>query len=460
MAEQRTPTELGTEPVGKLLLRYAIPAIIAQTAVSLYNMVDSIFIGQGVGAMAISGLGITFPLMNLSGAFGAAVGMGGATLISVKLGQRDYKTAQNVLGNVITLNLINGILLGLICLMFMDPILYFFGASENTLPYARDYMQVIMLGNVVTHSYMGLNAILRAAGKPKQAMGATLFTVVLNTIMDPLFIYTFDMGIRGAALATILAQIFALVYQIKMLTNKDELLHLKRGIFHLKSRIVKGIISIGMSPFLMNICACLVVILINNTLVSYGGDYYIGAYSVANRVLFIFIMLCIGFNQGMQPIAGYNYGAQQYDRVKRVLKYTILDASSVTTLGFIIGVFFAEPCTRIFTDDPELIKIAAEAMPIMVLFFPVVGFQIASTNFFQSIGLAKKSVFLSLTRQLIFLLPCLLIFPTFLGAAGVWWSMATSDMLATITTAIMLYLQLKQFNKLQAAQSVTLNTEA
>ena len=198
MAEQRTPTELGTEPVGKLLLRYAIPAIIAQTATSLYNMVDSIFIGQGVGAMAISGLGITFPLMNLSGAFGAAIGVGGATMISVKLGQRDYKVAENVLGNVVSLNIIIGILLGLTCLVFMDPILYFFGASENTLPYARDYMQIIMLGNVISHSYFGLNAVLRAAGKPKQAMGATLFTVALNTLMDPLFIYTFNMGVRGA----------------------------------------------------------------------------------------------------------------------------------------------------------------------------------------------------------------------------------------------------------------------
>ena len=457
MAEQKTPTELGTEPVGKLLLRYAIPAIIAQTAVSLYNMVDSIFIGQGVGAMAISGLGITFPLMNLSGAFGAAVGVGGATLISVKLGQRDYKTAQNVLGNVVTLNILVGIVLGAICLLFMDPILYFFGASENTLPYARDYMQIIMLGNVFTHSYMGMNAILRAAGKPKQAMGATLCTVVLNTIMDPLFIYTFGMGIKGAALATILAQIVALLYQIKMLTNKDELLHLKKGIYQLKGRIVKGIVAIGMSPFLMNICSCLVVILINKTLVSYGGDYYIGAYGIVNRVLFIFIMLCIGFNQGMQPIAGYNYGAKQYDRVTKVLKYTISDATIITTIGFIVGMFFAGPCTQIFTSDAELIEISKHAMPIMVMCFPVVGFQMASTNFFQCIGLAKKSAFLSLTRQLIFLLPCLLILPPILGADGVWWSMACADALSTITTGVMLYFQIKSFRKL--TPSVTLNAE-
>lgn len=449
MAEQRTPTELGTEPVGKLLLRYAIPAIIAQTATSLYNMVDSIFIGQGVGAMAISGLGITFPLMNLSGAFGAAIGVGGATMISVKLGQRDYKVAENVLGNVVSLNIIIGILLGLTCLVFMDPILYFFGASENTLPYARDYMQIIMLGNVISHSYFGLNAVLRAAGKPKQAMGATLFTVALNTLMDPLFIYTFNMGVRGAALATILAQMVALMYQMKMLTNKEELLHLKKGIYRIKTRILKGILSIGMSPFLMNICACLVVIIINNVLVSYGGDYSIGAYSIINRVMFIFIMLVIGFNQGMQPIAGYNFGARQYGRVTQVLKHTIAYATIITTLGFVIGVFFPAQCTRIFTSDAELIAIANHAMPIMVMFFPIVGFQMATTNFFQSIGMAKKSVFLSLTRQLIYLLPGILVLPPLIGLDGVWWAMAASDVAAAITTAVMLYLQMKKFHKMQ-----------
>ena len=327
--------------------------------------------------------------------------------------------------------------------------MYFFGASENTLPYARDYMQIIMLGNVISHSYFGLNAVLRAAGKPKQAMGATLFTVALNTLMDPLFIYTFNMGVRGAALATILAQMVALMYQLKMLTNKEELLHLKKGIYRIKTRILKGILSIGMSPFLMNICACLVVIIINNVLVSYGGDYSIGAYSIINRVMFIFIMLVIGFNQGMQPIAGYNFGARQYGRVTQVLKHTIAYATIITTLGFVIGVFFPAQCTRIFTSDAELIAIANHAMPIMVMFFPIVGFQMATTNFFQSIGMAKKSVFLSLTRQLIYLLPGILVLPPLIGLDGVWWAMAASDVAAAITTAVMLYLQMKKFHKMQ-----------
>lgn len=459
MEEKRTPTELGTEPVGKLLLRYAIPAIIAQTAASIYNMVDSIFIGQGVGAMAISGLGITFPIMNLSAAFGAMVGVGGATMISVKLGQRDFKTAQNVLGNVFSMNIMLGIILATVCLIFMEPILTFFGASENTMPYAREYMEVIMWGNVITHLYFGMNAVLRSAGKPKLAMGATLFTVVLNTIMDPLFIYTFGLGIRGAALATVLAQALALVFQIKMLSNPEELLHLKRGIFQIKMPLVKGIISIGMSPFLMNSCTCLVTLIINNVLLSYGGDLSIGAYGIANRVMFIFIMLVIGINQGMQPIAGYNFGAQKYNRVTQVLKYAIFYATICTTMGFIVGVFFPEACTKIFTSDHDLIVIANHAMPIMVMFFPVIGFQIATTNFFQSIGMAKKSAFLSLTRQLLFLLPGVIFFPPLLGLDGVWYAMAASDCAATLTTAWMLFAQMRSFRKMRENGVVTLKSD-
>lgn len=456
MAEQKTPTELGTQPVGKLLMQYAIPAIIAMTASSLYNMVDSIFIGQGVGPLAISGLAITFPLMNLSAAFGAMIGVGGSTLISVKLGQKDYKIAQNILGNVVTLNLINGILLGALCLIFMDPILCFFGASENTLSYAREYMRIIMVGNVVTHSYLGLNSVLRSAGHPRKAMGATIFTVVINTILDPIFIYTFNMGIAGAAWATVLGQVLALVYQIKQFRNKNELLHFMPGIYRLRRNIVANTLSIGMSPFLMNLCACMIVIIINNSLATHGGDLGIGAYGIINRIAFIFVMLVIGLNQGMQPIAGYNFGARQYDRVTRVLKYTITGATCVSTTGFLIGTFIPDLCARLFTSDAELIRIVHAGMPIVVTFFPFIGFQMATTNFFQSIGMVKKSIFLSLTRQLLFLLPLLLTLPEFLGMKGVWWSMAGSDLAACITTAIMLFLQFRKFRREQQPASTNL----
>ena len=296
--------ELGTKSVGKLLMQYAIPAIIAMTASSLYNMVDSIFIGQGVGALAISGLAITFPLMNLSAAFGAAVGVGASTFISVKLGQKDYRTATHILGNTMTLNVITGLTVGLTCLLFLNSILRFFGASDQTISYARDYMVIILLGNVITHMYFGLNAVLRAAGKPRHAMYATIFTVVLNTILDPLFIWTFNLGIRGAAYATVLAQSVALVWQLSVFSNKKELLHFTKGTFRPAANIIRNIIAIGLSPFSMNVCACIVVIFINNSMVKYGGDLAVGAYGIANKVAFIFVMINMGVNQGMQPIAG------------------------------------------------------------------------------------------------------------------------------------------------------------
>ena len=321
--------ELGTERIRKLLVQYAVPAIIAMTASSLYNMVDSIFIGHGVGPLAISGLALTFPLMNLAAAFGSLVGVGAATLISMRLGQRDYETAQRVLGNVLVLNMIIGIAFGLAALLFLDPILYFFGASEATIGYAREYMTVILLGNVVTLMYLGLNSVLRASGHPRKSMYATINTVVINTILDPLFIFGFGWGIRGAAIATVLAQVISLVWQLRILSNKQELLHFRRGIYRLRKKIVRDMLAIGMSPFLMNLAACFIVILINKGLKEYGGDLMIGAYGIVNRLAFFFVMIVLGVNQGMQPIAGYNFGAKQYDRMMRVLKLTMIGATCV-----------------------------------------------------------------------------------------------------------------------------------
>ena len=436
---------MGTKPVGSLLLQYAMPAIIAMTASSLYNMVDSIFIGQGVGPMAISGLALTFPFMNLSAAFGAAVGVGASTCISVKLGQRDYKTAQNILGNTVTLNLIVGILFSVVSLLFLDPILYFFGASGQTIPYARDYMVVILLGNVFSHMYFGMNAVLRAAGKPRQAMYATMFTVVMNTVLDPVFIYLLDMGIRGAAFATILSQMMALTWQMKLFSDKAELLHLRRGIYGLKAAIVKNIIAIGLSPFLMNVCACIVVIFINKGLLMYGGDLAVGAYGIANRVAFVFVMIVMGINQGMQPIAGYNYGARQMNRLMRVLKLAMVAATAVTTLGFLVAEFIPELCVSLFTTDNELTGMAARGMRIIMCTFPIIGFQMVATNFFQSIGMAKVSIFLSLSRQMLFLLPLLFVLPLQFGVDGVWASMPVSDTVASLVTLVILVKYMRKF---------------
>ncbi len=447
MATQKTPTTLGIESIGKLLMQYAVPAIIAMTASSLYNMVDSIFIGNGVGTMAISGLALTFPLMNLAAAFGSLVGVGAATLISVKLGQKDYDTAQRVLGNVLVLNILLGVGFTLVVLPFLDPILYFFGGSDQTVGYARDYMEIILLGNAVTHIYLGLNAVLRSAGHPQKAMYATIGTVVINTLLDPLFIYGFEWGIRGAAIATITAQIIALMWQFRLFSNKEELLHFHKGIFRLKRKIVFDSLAIGLSPFLMNMAACFIVIVVNQGLKKYGGDLAIGAFGIVNRLVFIIVMIVMGFNQGMQPIAGYNYGARQYQRVNKVLKLTIIYATAVTTFGFLVGMLIPELTVSIFTNDAELTALSARGLRITVIFFPIIGFQMVTSNFFQSIGMAGKAIFLSLSRQLLILLPCLLILPRFFGEWGVWYSMPVSDILASLIAATMLVSQFRKFKE-------------
>ncbi len=445
MTAQKTPTALGTESIGKLLMQYAVPAIIAMTASSLYNMVDSIFIGHGVGTMALSALALTFPLMNLGAAFGALVGVGAATLISVKLGQKDYDTAQRVLGNVFVLNILLGLAFTVIVFPFLNPILYFFGGSDETVEYARQFMEIILLGNVVTHLYLGLNAVLRASGHPKQAMYATIATVAINTILAPIFIFMFDWGIRGAAIATVSAQVIALLWQLKQFNNANELLHFRRGIFRLKRKIVFDSLAIGMSPFLMNLAACLIVILINQGLKKYGGDLAIGAFGIVNRLVFIVVMIVMGLNQGMQPIAGYNFGAKLYDRVNKVLKLTIIYATCVTTFGFLVGMLAPNLVVGIFTSDAELTELSATGLRITVMFFPIIGFQMVTSNFFQSIGMAGKAIFLSLTRQMLILLPCLLILPHFFGVAGVWYSMPVTDLLASLIALVMLVYQFRKF---------------
>lgn len=445
MTKQNSPLVLGTERIGKLLTQYAIPAIIAMTASSLYNMADSIFIGHGVGPLAISGLALTFPLMNLAAAFGSLVGVGASTLVSVKLGQKDYEGANQVLGNVLVLNVLLGLAFTFIFLLLLDPILYFFGASENTIGYARDYMQIILYGNVITHMYLGLNAVLRSSGFPKQAMYATLASVVINCILNPIFIFGFEWGIKGSAWATVISQVISLTGQMIHFSSPKQLLHFKKGIYKLRKEVVKGILYIGMSPFLMNLCSCLIVILINRGLKEHGGDMAIGAYGIVNRIIFLFVMIIMGFNQGMQPIAGYNFGARLYPRVTEVTKLTMKWAIGVATTGFLLCQLFPTLIVNMFTTDDELVKAAVFGLHIVFAVFPIVGFQMVATNFFLSIGMSKKAIFLSLTRQMLFLIPCLIVLPRFFGTLGVWISMPVADTIATVVTAIVLVNQFKKF---------------
>lgn len=394
MDNKQATLELGTKPVGRLLAQYAMPAIVAMTASSLYNIIDRAMIGQMVGPEAIAGLGITFPFMNLSGAFGAAVGVGASTCISVKLGQRDYKTAEYLLGNTITLNLIIGFLFMAVSLIFLNPILRFFGASDTTLPYAREFMTVILLGNIITHMYFGMNAVLRAAGKPRHAMYATLFTVGCNILLVIAFVWWFRWGIRGAALATITSQSLALCWQMWVFSDQKELLHLKKGIYKLKADLVRNIIAIGISPFLMNATACVVVIFMNNQFVRYGGDMAVGAYSIANSVVMVLFMFVMGMNQGMQPIVGYNYGAEKYVRMFRCLWLTIAVSTTILLVGWCLSMLFPSQIARVFTADPTLISMAARGIRLNMIVFFVVASQAVITNFFQCIGKVKISIFL------------------------------------------------------------------
>ncbi|MCR5312694.1 MAG: MATE family efflux transporter [Bacteroidaceae bacterium] len=443
--------ELGTAPIGALLMKYALPAVVAMMASSLYNMVDRIFIGRipDVGTLSLGGLAVTFPVMNLSAAFGAMIGVGSSTLMSIKQGQKDYEGAERTLGNLVSLNVIIGFVIGALGLIFIHPLLTFFGASENTYQYAYEYMFIILLGNVVTHLYLGLNSALRATGHPNVAMTATISTVVINSILDPLFIFTFNMGIRGAAIATILAQLVALIFVINRLSNKHDLIHLHSGIFGLKKTIVRHIFSIGLSPFCMQLCACLVVILINKGLTRHGGDLAIAAYGIVNGITFLFVMIVMGVCQGMQPIAGFNFGAKQFDRVDEVLKKSIILATIIMCSSFVICEFLPQYPVRLFTSDPALTSLTIDGMRLIVSLSPIVGFQIVTGNFFQSIGMAKKSIFISVSRQLVFLTPFLLIFPEIWGTNGVWLSIAVSDGISAIIAGLMLWHFYKNKNQMR-----------
>ena len=450
MDNKQATLELGQKPVGRLLWQYALPAIVAMTASSLYNIIDRAMIGQMVGPEAIAGLGITFPFMNLGAAFGAAVGVGASTCISVKLGQRDYKTAEHLLGNTVTLNLIIGFLFMVVCMIFLNPVLRFFGASDVTLPYARQFMEVILAGNIVTHMYFGMNAVLRAAGKPRHAMYATLFTVGMNILLVVAFVWWLRWGIRGAALATVTSQTMALFWQMWILSDKRELLHLKRGIFRLKADLVRNIMAIGVSPFLMQTTSCVIVIFMNNQFVRYGGDMAVGAYSIANSMVMVFFMFVMGVTQGMQPIVGYNFGAEKYDRMLRCLWLAIAVGTAILLVGWSLAMLFPHQIARIFTADATLIEMSARGIRLDMLVFPIIASQAVITNFFQCIGKVKISIFLSLTRQLIMLLPLAYVLPMFWQLDGVWYAMPASDFGSFVMTIPLLMWYLKRLKTTQS----------
>ena len=440
--------DLGTAPVHRLLWKYAMPAIIAMTATSLYNIVDSIYIGHGCGALALGALTVAKPFMDICAAFGSLVGVGASSLLAIYLGEKDYDRANRVLGNVIVMNVILSTVVMIFGLIWLDPILMAFGASEDTLGLAHDYMEIILYGNILTHIYFGLNAMLRSAGHPRFSMTATIVAVGINIILDPIFIFGLHMGVRGAALATVISQAVAVVWQMTRFMNRNELIRFHRGIWRLNRHITFRALAIGLSPFLYNIAHCFVVIIINNQLKNFGGDLAIASYGVINRLTFVFAMMVMGLNQGMQPIAGYNYGARHFDRMLQSFYLTCLYATGVMAVVFILGECFPRLVTQMFTHDPVLIDLTIRPMRIICSTMLIIGFQMVTGNLFTSIGKAGKAIFLSLTRQVLYLIPLVLCLPMFFAEPidGVWWSIPISDTVSAITAVIVLLASRKRLH--------------
>jgi putative MATE family efflux protein len=439
--------QLGEESIGKLLLKFSIPAIVGMLVNALYNVVDRIFIGQ-VDTLALSGVTITFPISIIIMAFGMLVGIGAAALISIRLGQQKKEEAEHILGNAFTLIIIISLMVTAIGLIFLEPMLLKFGASSETLPYAKQYITIILIGVVFQTIGFGLNNTIRAEGNPRIAMYTMLIGGILNTILDPIFIFVFHMGVKGAAIATVISQIVNTIWVLYYFLGGKSVLKIHYKNLKLDIKVVKSIFAIGMSPFLMQLAASLVTIISNKSLVEYGGDVALGAMGAIMSIAMLVLMPIFGINQGCQPIIGYNYGAQKYDRVKRALKLAILAATSVTTTGFIIIQLFPKQLISIFNKDPKLISIGVQGIRIYLFMIPVIGFQIISSNYFQAIGKAKISIFLSLSRQVIILIPLLFILPKFFGLNGVWVSSPSADALSSILTASFLFVEIRHLNKL------------
>jgi len=436
--------ELGNKDIPKLLFQYSAPAIIATSAASLYNIIDRVFIGHGVGALAISGLALTFPLMNIAAAFGAMVGVGASAMVSIRLGQNNKHEAILILGNAISLNIIFGISISILGLIFLEPILCTLGASKDTLPYAKQFMEIILIGNMFTHLYLGLNNIMRASGYPFKAMITTLITVAINLTLAPIFIFLLKWGIRGAALATVTAQMMGTLYVIIHFLGKENVLSITLSSMQLKFKTTRDILSLGMSNFLMLLCSSVVLSFINLSLKKYGDDHTIGAFGIISGIMGLAVMIVIGFNQGMQPIVGYNFGARQISRVLQAFKLTVLAATTITSISFLVAELFPWSIAKAFTNDDALINMTVSGLRLSFLMFPIVGFQIVTSNFFQSTGKSKISIFLSLTRQVLLLIPALIILPRFLGLNGVWLSLPASDFSSALLTYSLLQWQLKK----------------
>lgn len=445
--------------VGKLILEFSIPAIIGMMVNTLYNIIDRIFIGhiEGIGELAMAGVGITMPLMTIILAFGMLIGIGTATKISIKLGEHDKEAAEKHLGNAFTLIIIASIFLTIFGLLFTNPLLKMFGASDNIIGYGQEFIQIIFIGCIFNMISFGLNHSIRSDGSPRIAMASMLISAIINIILDPIFIFGLGLGVRGGALGTVVAQFISSTWILYYFTKGSSILKIRKKNLKLDKKVVLSIFAIGISPFSMQIAQSAVQVVANNSLQLYGGDLAVGAMTIVNSLAMVFLMPIFGLNQGLQPIIGYNFGAKKYDRVKQAVKYGIMAATVIVVTGFIVIEVFSRSLVMIFNNDPSLIEATSYGMKIFLFMLPLVGAQIIITNYFQSIGRVKISMFLSLLRQVIILIPCLIIMPRFIGLTGVWAAGATSDFLSVIITFVVFFKGSKELLKDKKVRDVALD---
>lgn len=431
--------DLRTTSIPRLLWYYSLPSLIGTLTNALYNVIDRVYIGQGVGAMAISGMALTFPIMNLLGAFGMLVGQGAAARVSLFLGEGNYRRANIILSNTLLLTLCFYLLVSSLSFIFLDQILAAFGGSEQTIPYARQYMRIIIPGHIFTSLSYAFTNIMRASGHPRYAMYTLVIGALLNVAIDPIFIFALDMGIQGAAYATVISMFVSMVWVMRFYFRKDHTLHFSSDTFRIDLPTIRSILSIGLSPFLLHVSTSLVNLLMNHTLLTYGGDYAIGAFGIITSFTTLVVMSIIGLSQGMQPIIGYNYGAGQHKRVQHTLKLCIIVATIITSVGWIVGLTVPERVARCFSSDADLIAITSHGLRIYICTFVVVGFHIVVTNYFQSIGRAWVSIMLSVSRQILILIPFILLLPPYFGLNGAWMAQPTSNILSAIIAAFILW---------------------
>ncbi len=439
---------LGQEKISKLLWEFSLPAIVGMVVNALYNIVDSIFVGNGVGDVGLTAVTIAFPIMIVLMAIGMLIGIGASTLVSIRLGEQKYQEAECIVGNAFTLMLVAVLPTTAMALLFLDQILVWLGAEAHVLPYAREFTRIILLGSIFMHVGFGLNNIIRAEGNPRIAMATMLISAVLNTLLNPLFIFVFKLGIAGSALATVAAQAVSAAWVLRYLTSDQSALKLRWANLRLDKSIVYEIVKIGLSPFLMQLAASVVTVIYNYSLLRYGGELAVAAIGIINRVAMLILMPIFGISQGVQPILGYNYGAKNYTRMLEVIKLGMYAATAISILGFIVTQLFATPIIRVFNDNPELIAIGSGGLKVFLVFLPIIGFQIIGATYFQAVGKAGHAIFLSMSRQVIVLIPAILILPHFFGLQGIWFAGPVADFISSLVTGVYLWVELRKLDNI------------